>query len=104
ALREPLLEPGARGGRVREPEARSRRAAAHLDGVAAELLHHAKAVLVGEVVAEEHRHAAGEGLLAHEGGNRPALVVARGLELRHHLAALHLDTLAKRPRRLRPPR
>ena len=57
-------QPGARRGRVVEPPARRARALADLDRVAAEAVDHAEAVLVGDVVAEEHRHAAGERRLA----------------------------------------
>ena len=57
-----------------------------------------EAVLVGDVVAEEYRHAAGERRLAHELLDRDALVAPAGPELEHHLARLHLDR-ARRARR-----
>src|SRR6266850_2223485 len=91
-------EPGARGGRVGQAPARHRRPGPDLDRMPAEPLDHAEAVLVGEVVAEEHRHPAGEGLFLHERLDRAALVVPDGLELGHHLAALHLDAVAHRAR------
>src|SRR5687767_2700729 len=63
---DPLREPGARRGRMLEPPARRAVAFTDLDRMPAHGVHHAKAVLVGDVVAEEHRHAARERRLAHE--------------------------------------
>src|SRR5438067_8866993 len=81
------------------PPARGARARPDLDRVPAQALDDAKAVLVGEIVAEEDGHATGERLLAHEGLDGAPLVVAGGFELRHHLAALHFHALAYRARR-----
>src|SRR5688500_7463493 len=54
-----------------------------------------EAILVREVVPEEHRGAAAERRLSHELLDGNALVAARRLELRHHLAALHFHPFAK---------
>ena len=50
-------------------------------------LHGGEADFVGEVVAHEHRHAAGKRRLVQEGLDRVALAGAAGLGLDHHLAA-----------------
>src|SRR6187455_38015 len=63
---QPGLQPGACRSRVLEPPARDARPVAHLDGVAAHRVHHAEAVFVGDVVADEHRLAPGERRLLHE--------------------------------------
>src|SRR5260221_2893169 len=68
--------------------------------MAAEAVDHAKAVLVGEIVAEEHRHAARQRPLLHESLDGAALVAAGRLELGHHLPALHFGPVADLPRRL----
>jgi len=57
---EPLPQPGPRRRRILQPPARRARALPDLDRMAAEAVDDAKAVLVGDVVAEEHRNAAGE--------------------------------------------
>src|SRR5688572_26598724 len=93
---DPLAEPRTRCRRIFQAPARGALALAHLDGVPTHRVHHAKAVFVGDVVAEEYRHAAAERRLAHEFGDRLALVAAGGLELDHHLAALHFDLVAER--------
>src|SRR5688572_22497425 len=94
---DPLREPGARRGWMLKPPARRALAFADLDRMPAHGVHHAKAVLVGNVVAEEYGHAPRERRLAHEFRDRLALVAAGGLELDHHLAALHFDLVAERP-------
>ena len=58
----PRAEPGLRRGRIVQAPARRGFALADLHRVAVEAVHDAKPGLVGDVVAEEYRDAAGEGL------------------------------------------
>src|SRR5262245_20285399 len=76
-----LLQPGARRRRVGKLPARVGPALAHLDRVPAGAIDDTKAILVGRVVADEHRRALGERLHAEELLDRDALVSPRRLEL-----------------------
>jgi hypothetical protein len=98
--RQPFAEPGAHRRGVGDVPPRRRLAGADLDRVAAEAVDHAEAVLVGEIVADEHRRAPGERRLAHELLDRAPLVAAGGLQLDHHLAVQHLEAGAQLRRRL----
>src|SRR3954470_21212761 len=95
---DPLPEPRARRGRIEEPAGSHGGPRTDLDGMPAEALHDAEAVLVGEIVTQEHRRAARERLLLYERLDGAALVVTGELELRHHLAGLNLDAAADRAR------
>ena len=69
---------------------------ADLDAEAAERLGGGDRVLVGGVVAEHHRAAAGERRLRGEAAQRGALVGGGGLDLDHHLAGLPDETRGRR--------
>src|SRR6185503_10208017 len=95
----PGAEPGLCGRRVGQAPARRGVTLADLHRVAAEAIDHAKAEFVGDVVAEEYRHAARERFVTHEFLDCAALVEAGGLELEHHLAELDFERAAGAPRR-----
>src|SRR6266568_3331337 len=61
---------------------------AHLDGVPAQLVDGCESEFIARVVTDEHRRAAGERRLRHELAQRPALVLAGGLQLHDALALL----------------
>src|ERR1041384_4102199 len=87
----PGREPLANGAHVRQAPARAARPRTHLDGVAAEPVHRAKAELVGRVVADEHGNAAAKRPLAQEFPHAPALVFAGRSQLHDVLTPLDAE-------------
>ena len=97
------LRPRGRAARRGPPPGRGRGGArrwrrADLDAEAAEGLGGGDGVLVGGVVAEHHRAAAGEGAARGEAAQGRALVRGGGLHLDHHLAGLPRRGPAQRRR------
>src|SRR5262245_24047146 len=95
AAGDALLEPRPGRGRIGELPARQGPAVADLDRVPAGAIDDTEAVLVGGVVADEHRRALRERRLAQELLDRHALVASRGLDLDHHFSDLQLEPVAE---------
>lgn len=83
-----MLQPRPYSGGIRQPPMRLSFPGANFYRHSLQLINDAESRLVGQIIADKNRFAAGEWRLLHERGNRLPFVDAAGFNLHHALAKL----------------